>query len=117
MYVRARIEQAVNEQAITVPQQAVLRDPTGATVMLVGADGKVTAQPVKADTAQGNVWIISEGLKPGDRVIVEGFQKVRPGAVVKPVPWKQAAAAQPNVTEAKPAATQAAEPEQKSKAH
>jgi len=91
MYVRARLEQAVSENAIMVPQQAVQRAPTGASVMLVGQDGKVTPQPVKADTAQGNSWIVSEGLKPGDRVIVEGFQKTKPGAVVKPVPWKGAA--------------------------
>ena len=91
MYVRARLEQAVSENAITVPQQAVLRDPTGASVMLVGQDGKVAPQPVKVENAQGNAWIISEGLKAGDRVIVEGFQKVKPGATVKPVPWKAAA--------------------------
>jgi membrane fusion protein (multidrug efflux system) len=88
MYVRARLEQAVRDNAITVPQQAVQRDPNGASVMVVGADGKVAAQPIKADTAQGNLWIVSEGLKAGDRVIVEGLQKVKPGAMVKAVPWK-----------------------------
>jgi membrane fusion protein (multidrug efflux system) len=87
MYVRARLEQAVTENAITVPQQAVLRDPAGASVLLVGADGKVTSQPVKADRSQGDSWVIGEGLKSGDRVIVEGFQKAKPGATVKPVPW------------------------------
>jgi membrane fusion protein (multidrug efflux system) len=117
MYARARIEQAVNDRAITVPQQAVQRDPAGASVMLVGADGKVAVQPVKADAAQGDVWIVSEGLKAGDRVIVEGFQKVRPGAVVKPVPWKQAAASQPNTAAAKPAAAEGNPAAQKSKAN
>jgi membrane fusion protein (multidrug efflux system) len=92
MYVRARVEQGVKDEAITVPQQAVQRDPSGASVLVVGADGKVAARPVKADTAQGNAWIVSEGLKAGENVIVEGFQKARPGSVVKPVPWKQAAA-------------------------
>jgi membrane fusion protein (multidrug efflux system) len=92
MYVRARVEQGIKDQAITVPQQAVQRDPSGASVLLVGADGKVAVQPVKADAAQGSTWIVSEGLKAGDRVIVEGLQKARPGTVVKPVPWKQAAA-------------------------
>lgn len=96
MYVRARLEQAVSENAIMVPQQAVQRDPTGASVLLVGQDGKVTPQPVKADSAQGNAWIISEGLKAGDRVIVEGFQKAKPGTIVKPVPWKAAAPANAN---------------------
>jgi membrane fusion protein (multidrug efflux system) len=116
MYVRARIDQAVKEQAIAVPQQAVQRDPGGASVMLVGADGKVAVQPVKADTAQGNVWIVSEGLKAGDRVIVEGFQKVRPGAVVKPTPWKQTASnpAQPKAEAASPAPAPA---DKTSKAH
>jgi membrane fusion protein (multidrug efflux system) len=95
MYVRARVEQAVNEQAITVPQQAVQRDGNGASVLVVGDDGKVAVRPVKADNAQGTSWIVSEGLKPGERVIVEGFQKVQPGAPVKPVAWKtQGAAAQ-----------------------
>jgi membrane fusion protein, multidrug efflux system len=90
MYVRARLEQAVSENAITVPQQAVQRDPNGASVMLVGEDGKIVSQPVKASGAQGDAWTISEGLKTGDRVIVEGFQKVKPGSAVKPVPWKVA---------------------------
>jgi len=95
MYVRARIEQAVKEQAITVPQQALQRDPSGASVMVVGADGKVAVQPVKVDSAQGGKWVVSEGLKAGDSIIVEGFQKAHPGSQVKPVPWKQAATAAP----------------------
>jgi membrane fusion protein, multidrug efflux system len=90
LYVRARLEQAVSENAIMVPQQAVQRDPMGASVLLVDNDGKVKAQPVKADSAQGDKWIISEGLKPGDRIIAEGFQKARPGSIVKAVPWKGA---------------------------
>lgn len=90
MYVRARVEQAVNEQAIMVPQQAVQRDANGSSVLVVGDDGKVAVRPVKADTAQGNSWIVSEGLKGGERVIVEGFQKVQPGAPVKTVAWKSA---------------------------
>jgi membrane fusion protein (multidrug efflux system) len=111
MYVRARVEQAVNEQAITVPQQAVQRDGNGASVLVVGTDGKVAARPVKADRAQGNAWIVSEGLKAGDQVIVEGFQKVQPGATVKPVAWKAPAAGKGG--QAQPAAAQ---PEQKSAA-
>jgi membrane fusion protein (multidrug efflux system) len=88
MYARARLEQAVNDQAIMVPQQAVSRSADGAMVMLVGADGKVVPQPVQTGATQGNNWIITQGLKTGDKVIVEGLQKVRPGAPVKPVPWK-----------------------------
>ena len=87
MYVRARLEQAVNDAALTVPVQAVQRTTDGASVMVVGPDNKVAARPVKADTVQGNVWIVSAGLKPGDRVIVEGLQKAKPGATVKPVAW------------------------------
>lgn len=89
MYARARVEQAVDEQALTVPQQAVTHTPDGAAVMVVGTDGKVAAQPVKTGAvAQGNKWVITQGLKAGDKVIVEGLQKAKPGAVVKPMPWK-----------------------------
>jgi membrane fusion protein, multidrug efflux system len=95
MYVRARVEQAVNESAIAVPQQAVQRQSDAAIVMVVGQDNKVTPRPVKAETASGDKWIISEGLKAGERIIVEGFQKAPPGAVVKPVPWQQAGTATP----------------------
>lgn len=109
LYVRARLEQAVSENTITVPQQAVQRDPTGASVLLVGEDGKVKPQPVKTDGSQGNAWIIAEGLKPGDRVIVEGFQKAKSGMAVNPVPWKGAPDnAKPIAqTEQKPAAPKA----------
>ncbi|MBC7490129.1 MAG: efflux RND transporter periplasmic adaptor subunit [Glaciimonas sp.] len=87
MYVRAKLEQAVSDQAITVPQQAVTRDMTGATVFVVGKDNKVAARIIKADNAQGDKWVVTDGLKTGDKVIVEGLQKIKPGAVVKPVPW------------------------------
>lgn len=93
MYVRARVEQAVNESAITVPQQAVTRTPDGAAVMVVDANNKVVPRPVETGSADGNSWVINSGLKAGDQVIVEGLQKVQPGATVKPVPWKQAASA------------------------
>lgn len=95
MYVRARLEQAVNEQAIAVPQQAIIRGTDGASVMLVGADGKVSSQPVETGAAQDGKWIVNKGLKAGDQVIVEGLQKVKPGASVKPMPWSAAAPAQP----------------------
>jgi membrane fusion protein (multidrug efflux system) len=92
MYVRARLEQAVDRDAITVPQQAVQRTPEGASVLVVNAENKVVSQPVKADTSQGDSWIVSQGLKAGDRVIVEGSQKTAPGATVKPVQWQPKAA-------------------------
>ncbi|GGC23965.1 efflux RND transporter periplasmic adaptor subunit [Pseudoduganella buxea] len=92
MYVRARLEQGVNEAAITVPQQAVVRGAEGSSVMVVGSDNKVVARPVKAEAASGDKWIVSEGLKGGERIIVEGFQKAKPGAVVTPQPWVSASA-------------------------
>lgn len=88
MFVRARVEQAVSDNAITVPQQAVVRGPNGATVTVVTPENKAVVRAVKADNSQGDSWIIAEGLKPGERVIVEGFQKVKPDATVKPVEWK-----------------------------
>lgn len=106
MYARARLEQAVDEQAITVPQQAVLRTPDGASVMVVGADGKVAAQPIKTGPAQADKWIVNQGLKAGDRVIVEGLQKAKPGATVKPVPWKGSAQ---NTANQPPVAAQSAQ--------
>ena len=104
MYVRAQLETAVKEGAITVPQQAVVRSPEGASVMLVGPDNKVTPQNVTADVAQGNAWIVSSGLKGGERVIVEGFQKAKPGAPVNPVPWQTPEAAPAGAAPAAPAA-------------
>ena len=107
MYVRARIEQAVDENAITVPQQAVLRTPGGSAVMVVGADGKVASRPVQTGNSSGTAWVITDGLKEGDQVIVEGLQKVQPGATVKPVQWKKPAAAGATPAAAAPAAAPA----------
>lgn len=84
MYVRARLASAVADQAILAPQIAVSRDPKGAaSVMVVGSDGKVQVRPVVADQTKGDKWVITSGLKPGDRIIVEGLQSVRPGVPVK----------------------------------
>ncbi|MEB0136750.1 efflux RND transporter periplasmic adaptor subunit [Actimicrobium sp. CCC2.4] len=88
MYVRANIEQAINEATITVPQQAVQRTGQEATVMLVGAEDKVVVRKIKTSTSQGNKWIVTDGLNAGDKVIVEGFQKIKPGATVKTIQWK-----------------------------
>ncbi|MGO4378542.1 efflux RND transporter periplasmic adaptor subunit [Pseudoduganella sp. RAF53_2] len=88
MYVRARLEQGVDEKAITVPQQAIVRGADGASVFIVGADNKITAQPVTAEASTGNAWLVSSGLKGGERIVVEGFQKTKPGGVVAPVPWQ-----------------------------
>ena len=88
LYVRVRLEQAKASSAVLLPQQAVSRSPQGDTVMVVGADGKVTPRPVQIGSAQGNDWIVLGGLKNGEQVVVDGFQKIRPGAPVKPVPWQ-----------------------------
>jgi len=88
MYVRAIVEEGVAEQAILVPQQGVTRDPKGNAIALVvdGSD-KVEQRTLTVDRAIGSRWLITEGLRAGDRVIVEGLQKVRPGVAVKVVPF------------------------------
>lgn len=103
MYVRARVEQAINENAITVPQQAISRTPDGAAVMVVSAENTVVSRPVTTGAASGDSWVISDGLKDGDQVIVEGLQKIKPGATVKPVQWKKAAPADATAPAANPA--------------
>jgi membrane fusion protein, multidrug efflux system len=86
MFVRARLEEGVNQQAITVPQLAVSRSSDGsASVLTVGADSKVVQTAVTANSANGADWIITSGLKAGDRVIVSGSQKARAGALVQAV--------------------------------
>ena len=92
MYVRVRIEQAQLANAILLPQQAVTRTPQGDTVMVVGADNKPVSRAVKVGRAQQGRWVIEEGLAAGEQVIVDGFQKMRPGAPVAPVPWRSVAA-------------------------
>ena len=87
MFVRARLEQAVNENAITVPQQAVQHTNDGSQVIVINQDNKAEIRKVKTSSAIGNRWLVTEGLQPGDRVIVEGLHKVRPGSPVKPVEW------------------------------
>ena len=91
MYVRVRLEQAQAEAGIVVPQQAVTRGSTGDTVMVVGADGKVAPRPVRIGSSVAGQWVVLDGLKPGEQVMVDGFQKLRGNAPVKPVPWKAAA--------------------------
>lgn len=84
MYVRARLTQGVNRDAMLVPHAAVSRDPKGnATVMVVNAESKVEARIVKAEQSKDDKWVVTEGLAAGDRVIVEGLQKAKPGAPVQ----------------------------------
>ncbi len=87
LYVRVRVEQAQASNAITLPQQAVTRTNQGDSVMVVAADGKVSPRPVKVTAAKDNQWVVLSGLKPGEQVMVDGFQKLRGPAPVKAVPW------------------------------
>ncbi|MEW6389076.1 MAG: efflux RND transporter periplasmic adaptor subunit [Pseudomonadota bacterium] len=94
MYVRASLAQGVASGGILIPQGAVSRDPKGgATVMLVGAKGP-EPRPITLGQTVGDKWLVTSGLQPGDKVIVEGLQKVRPGAPIKAVPAGSAPAAQ-----------------------
>lgn len=101
MYVRAIIQEGVVDQAILVPQQSISRDPKGNPVALI-VDGseKVVQRKVAVDRAIGDRWLVSEGLLPGDRLIVEGVQRARPGASVKAVAFE--AGQQPNSDAVKP---------------
>ncbi|MGB3813430.1 MAG: efflux RND transporter periplasmic adaptor subunit [Shinella sp.] len=88
MYVRVQIEQGIEKGAVLVPQQAVQRDASGnALVYLVSADNKAGARPVRVGRASGTRWVITDGLKDGETIIVEGFQKVQPGGEVVPTAW------------------------------
>lgn len=96
MYVRTVLEEGVDEQAILAPQQGVSRDTKGnPTAMVVGADSKVEQRTLKTSRVMGDKWLISEGLKAGDKLIIDGLQKIRPGMPVKPVPATVADAAEP----------------------
>jgi len=101
MFVRAVIEEGVRDQAILVPQQAVSRDPKGNPLTLVVDDaGKVEQRGLSTDRVMGDKWLVSSGVARGDHVIVEGMQKVRPGMIVKAIPFEAGgnAAAQPKGT-------------------
>ncbi|EKJ3370143.1 multidrug efflux RND transporter periplasmic adaptor subunit AcrA [Salmonella enterica] len=84
MFVRARLQEGTKPTALLVPQQGVTRTSRGdATVLVVGADNKVETRQIVASQAIGDKWLVTDGLKAGDRVVVSGLQKVRPGAQVK----------------------------------
>lgn len=93
-YVRVRLAQAELPAGILVPQQAVTRSAQGDTVLVVGDGNKPAPRTIRIGSAQDGHWVVTEGLKQGDRVIVDGFQKMFvPGAPVNPVPWQPAASA------------------------
>ncbi|MES4614102.1 MAG: efflux RND transporter periplasmic adaptor subunit [Ewingella sp.] len=83
MFVRARLDEGVNNNALLVPQQGITRNPRGdATAMVVGADNKVELRTVTTTQAIGDKWVVTDGLKSGDKVIVTGLQKIKPGVQV-----------------------------------
>lgn len=89
MYVRALVHEGVNEQAILIPQEAVQRDrKSNPFVFIVNRDQQVEVRPVVLDRALNNRWLVTSGLSPGDRVVVEGIMKIRPGMVVKEIPYR-----------------------------
>ena len=89
MFVRTVVQEGINKQAILIPQQAVSRDPMGNPLtLIVDAEGKVQLRILELDRAIGDKWLVTNGLKSGDRVIVEGMQKVKPGIVVKAVSFE-----------------------------
>jgi membrane fusion protein (multidrug efflux system) len=91
MYVRVLIEQGIDTDAIAVPQQAIQRNGGGGSeVFVVKDDDRIATQAVRTGSAQGGVWFVTDGLKAGDRVVVEGFQKFAAGDKVKPQAWTEA---------------------------
>jgi membrane fusion protein (multidrug efflux system) len=97
MYVRAQLAQGTQLQGMLVPQRAVGRDERGnATVLVVGQGNKIEPRVIKTERAIGDAWLVTSGVKPGDKVIVEGAMMLRPGMPVTPQPWN------PNATPAAP---------------
>jgi membrane fusion protein (multidrug efflux system) len=91
MYVRVQIEQGIDTDAIAVPQQAIQRNGGGGSeVFVVRDDDRAVLQPVRTGSLQGGQWFVSEGLKAGDKVVVEGFQKFAAGDKVRPQAWTAA---------------------------
>jgi len=89
MFLRAVVQEGINNKGILIPQQAVSRDPMGNPVtLIVDGEGKVAERTLTLDRAIGDRWLVTSGLAPGERVIVEGGQKVRSGAAVKVVPFQ-----------------------------
>lgn len=105
MFVRAVVEEGVSEKAILAPQQGVTRDVKGdAVAWVVDKDEKVEQRRLELDRAIGDKWLVTKGLAPGDRVIVEGLQRVRPGTPVQAVPFAEPAKGGEQASEVRPAA-------------
>jgi membrane fusion protein (multidrug efflux system) len=94
MYVRARLIEGTQAQGILAPQQAVSRDEKGNPIALVvGAGNKLELRPLVATRAIGDKWLVTSGLKPGDKLVMDGAGMLQPGTPVDPAPWKPAAPA------------------------
>jgi membrane fusion protein (multidrug efflux system) len=108
LFVRVQLEQALAPGAMLVPQQAVARGAMGDSVRVIGTDNMVEQRPVKIGPARGANWVVLDGLKDGEQVMVDGFQKLRGKGPVKPVPWtpggKPASAPPAKAAEPAPAA-------------
>ncbi|MGK2913956.1 MAG: efflux RND transporter periplasmic adaptor subunit [Porticoccaceae bacterium] len=99
MFVRARLQEGVRDNVILAPQLAITRNHSGqAVALVVNAEDKVEQRVLKTDRAIGDQWLVADGLKAGDRLIVEGLQKARPGTQVKPVPSSLGAISAPTTT-------------------
>ena len=111
MFVRARIDEGVNDKALVVPQVGVTHDQKGQpTALVVGADNKVALRQLVTSGTYGDKWVVDSGLNPGDRVIVQGTEKARPGATVKPVDAQLPAEAAQPASGAAPGAASGAAP-------
>jgi membrane fusion protein (multidrug efflux system) len=107
MFVRAILEEGVNEQGLLAPQQGVTHNARGeATALVLGADGKVEQRTLQLGDAVGDKWVVKSGLKAGDQLIVEGLQKVKAGASAQAVPNASASSSAPAAAPAAPAAKQ-----------
>lgn len=96
MFVRAQFAQAIDTSAYLVPQQAIARDAKGnATLFVVGANDKVQQKTVRAERTQGAFWVVTDGLKPGDRIVTQGLANLRPGQSVRAVPANSPQKVQP----------------------
>ncbi|MET0987695.1 MAG: efflux RND transporter periplasmic adaptor subunit [Steroidobacteraceae bacterium] len=100
-FVRARVEAGARPGGMLVPQRAVILNSQAAEVMVVGPDGKVAARPIKVGDLQGGSWVVLSGLKAGERVIIDGLQKIQPGMAVR-VAAALPAKAQPGAAAAAP---------------
>jgi membrane fusion protein (multidrug efflux system) len=87
-YGKVRAVMGVQRSALLIPQAAVIDQQGSYLVNVVGTDDRVAVRPVQVGESTGTMWVIKEGLKQGERVVVEGQQNLRPGAPVKPEPFK-----------------------------